>query len=71
MNGISIPGSPGTAMALAAGASIYSTAIVQGDKTWFLWLTLIFILATIIIECMHIKKELRLQELKNRDVKED
>ena len=56
MSDINIPGSPGTAMALAAGVSIYSAALVDADAEitkYFLLTTVCFIVATIFIELLH------------------
>ena len=64
---IQIPG-PGAAMAIAAAVSIYSTAKVAASclsewTHWFLVLTFMFIIATLIIEWIHKpqkeKRELR------------
>ena len=55
---IDIPG-PGTAMALAAAVSIYSAAILEDTSftECFLWITVLFIIATLVIELMSMIKE--------------
>jgi len=58
MASITIPG-PGSAMAIAAAVSIYSATKVSVDSRYpFFVFTVIFIGATIVIEGMHIAKEL-------------
>ena len=62
---INIPGSAGTAMALAAGVSIYSAAKVTDIHLaiLFLVMTFIFIVATYYIEKMHLKSNPKCDEL--------
>ena len=53
MSTFNIPG-PGSAMALAAGVSIYSAAMADTSMTtWFLWMTVWFTIATLLIELIH------------------
>ena len=69
MSTVNIPGSPGTAMALAAAVSIYSTAkISKFENNYltiaFLFMTLAFIVATGVIEDKHIKKDIEIAKIK-------
>lgn len=59
MTDINIPGSAGTAMAVASAVSIYSATLVSDSfKIYFLLMTIVFIVATLIIEGSIMEKEI-------------
>lgn len=54
---IQLPG-PGAAMAIAAAVSVYSAAFANLSDVWrgiFCGITIVFILATLYIEKMHVR----------------